>query len=596
MKKKVVFGILVAVFLAMACITVGATDGATDGAYKHVAIIGVDGAGTYFRDADTPCIDSIFENGAVSYDVLTSDPTVSAQSWTALLHGVTPWYHGVTNPIAGSKRFSVLSLYPSVFRVIREQDADAVLASFVHWSAINFGIVEEGIGVHKVSGLGDAALTESICSYVAENRPKLLFVQFDDADHVGHSVGFGSADQLAKITELDGYIGEIYDAYETAGILGDTLFIVTADHGGNGLNHGGWTDGERYVMFAAAGKTVEKGTIGDMAIRDTAAITLHALGYKAPATWTARVPGGLFAGVAAAERKYYSPAGSPRAWGSVPTPEKGGAYYVTSFTDKLPAVYLPFDGNVDDAMGNATAEKGSISYSQGYFGKGIVLDNGYVSLGDYALGTEDFSVAFWIRTEGLTGSDPCLLSNKVWSSGRNAGFCFAFDHAKQLKFNAGDGSNRTDAVLALPEDFYEGWMHVVLSVDRDAGKVGICCDFGELVETNIASALLKTTFDSGLPLHIGQDGLAARTAIPAVLDEFMLFDCALTDADVQALRAYYTLPAEDVDGDRAVTVKDVLHSLQSLLLGEYPMRGDVDGNGELSLLDVIRILKATVIA
>ena len=32
--------------------------------YKRVALIGVDGAGTFFRQTDTPNIDRIFENGS----------------------------------------------------------------------------------------------------------------------------------------------------------------------------------------------------------------------------------------------------------------------------------------------------------------------------------------------------------------------------------------------------------------------------------------------------------------------------------------------------------------------------------------------------
>ena len=117
----------------------------------------------------------------------------------------------------------------------------------MHWTPINYGIVEEGLGIHKVSGLGDAALAQKACQYILESEtaPQFMFVVFDDADH-----------------------------------------------GGNEKNHGGWTDGERFVMFAAAGKNVVKGEIGDMAIRDVAAIVLHALGYEAPGTWTARSPCG----------------------------------------------------------------------------------------------------------------------------------------------------------------------------------------------------------------------------------------------------------------------------------------------------------------
>ena len=35
--------------------------------YRHVVVVGVDGAGGWFKDADTPNFDRIFQNGAVTY-------------------------------------------------------------------------------------------------------------------------------------------------------------------------------------------------------------------------------------------------------------------------------------------------------------------------------------------------------------------------------------------------------------------------------------------------------------------------------------------------------------------------------------------------
>jgi predicted AlkP superfamily pyrophosphatase or phosphodiesterase len=77
-----------------------------------------------------------------------------------------------------------------------------------------------------------------------------MFVQFYEADGAGHSSGYGTATQLAKIAEIDAYIGQIYASYEQKGILNETLFIVTADHGGNGTNHGGLTDTENIPNFS----------------------------------------------------------------------------------------------------------------------------------------------------------------------------------------------------------------------------------------------------------------------------------------------------------------------------------------------------------
>ena len=194
------------------------------------------------------------------------------------------------------------------FRVIRENMPDAVLASFCNWNPINIGIIEDGIGVHKDSA-GDAALTDKICKYVAENAPTFLFVQFDEVDGAGHSNGYGTLSHLAQITKTDEYIERIYKTYEDNGLAESTLFIVTADHGGTlGGSHGGSSYAEKYVMFAAAGKTVAPGEIIDMEIRDSASVVLYALGLEGaqPSTWTSRVPSGLFEGVEAAERPVYT--------------------------------------------------------------------------------------------------------------------------------------------------------------------------------------------------------------------------------------------------------------------------------------------------
>ena len=70
--------------------------------YKHVVIVGVDGAGRFFADADTPNIDRIFKNGACTFDMLTAEPTISAQCWGSMLLGVPPEVHKLTNGIVAS--------------------------------------------------------------------------------------------------------------------------------------------------------------------------------------------------------------------------------------------------------------------------------------------------------------------------------------------------------------------------------------------------------------------------------------------------------------------------------------------------------------
>ena len=265
--------------------------------YKHVIVLGIDGAGAFIKDADTPHFDRIFADGAVTYSALSSNPTISAECWGSMLLGVGPEVHKLTNGIVSSTPYPVDSVFPSLFRRIREVMPDAELGSYCDWNPITFGIVENNQNVaHETAR--DTELMPMICDYIRAKKPTFLFTQLDSVDGAGHAHGYGTEKHLTRIHEVDMLLNDAYEAVKEAGILEDTLFITIADHGGFDRGHGGWTDEERLVTFAASGKGVKKGWIDVMNIRDLAAIVLYGLGIDAPAFdeagWTSQVPADLF--------------------------------------------------------------------------------------------------------------------------------------------------------------------------------------------------------------------------------------------------------------------------------------------------------------
>ena len=70
--KKIVSLLLCAALLAAFVPAVFAADASTKGAYKHVVIVGIDGAGRFVEQADTPEFDRIFKNGALTYAYSTA--------------------------------------------------------------------------------------------------------------------------------------------------------------------------------------------------------------------------------------------------------------------------------------------------------------------------------------------------------------------------------------------------------------------------------------------------------------------------------------------------------------------------------------------
>lgn len=279
--------------------------------YSHVIVVGVDGAGAWFMDADTPNFDRIFSEGTVTFKALSSKPTISAECWGSMLIGVGPEVHKLTNKKVSLLPYPILSEHPTVFRRIRKAYPKAKLGSYCDWKPITKGIVEKFIGVSHYSAR-DKKLTPVICDYINKKKPDFLFIHFDSTDSAGHENGYGTEKHLKAISEVDKLIGDVYSATEKAGIADDTLFMVITDHGGtiddNGRgSHGGWTDREKYVTFAAVGKGVHKGEPSIMNIRDLAAIVLYAFGIEAPPFnengWTSQIPQGIFDDIKTPEYK-----------------------------------------------------------------------------------------------------------------------------------------------------------------------------------------------------------------------------------------------------------------------------------------------------
>ena len=146
---------------------------------------------------------------------------------------------------------------------------------------------------------------------------------------------------------------------------------------------------------------------------------------------------------------------------------------------------MTFDGDVADACNGNVTHTGTISFVDGYFGQGVALNNGFVTLNDYAVGTDSFTVALWIKADTVT-SDPCIFANKDWQTGRNQGY--ALEHtgyfdgtkfAKAMKKN----DVRTDLKKKKKETAFSfcGMDELVTPTGKSCSKVHI--DFGPCTST-----------------------------------------------------------------------------------------------------------------
>ncbi|MGN4425815.1 Ig-like domain-containing protein [Bacillus cereus group sp. MYBK30-1] len=264
--------------------------------YKHVFIIGLDGAGIAVKDANAPNIKNFIANGASTYNAQALSPTISAQNWGGILHGVTPDKTKLDNTIAGSIAFPENSPYPSFMKVLKQERPYAKMASFAGWSPINKGIIEQSVGAHLES-VPDDQLAPKISNYIkTEGKDTAVtFIHFDDIDGAGHSKGYGSPAYMQQIEKTDKNVGIVLDAIRDAGLLEDSLVIMTTDHGGKDYGHGGESPEEKTIFWAANGPGIlaKSSITAPMTNMDTAAVVAQALRSNKPMTWDAKTPENL---------------------------------------------------------------------------------------------------------------------------------------------------------------------------------------------------------------------------------------------------------------------------------------------------------------
>lgn len=207
------------------------------------------------------------------------------------------------------------------------------------------------------------------------------------------------------------------------------------------------------------------------------------------------------------------------------------------------AVYLPFNGNFNDASGNnrnGTAVGSPAQIAEGRAGGAVRITNSsesrnFVTLGSNAdlpfLDAGDLTFAFWMRTEGVN-SDPAVIGTKNWNSGNNTGFIIGTQGDGRLEWNykrAGDTRKDLDALgQGLATAF---WNHVVVVFNVTGDAVSYVN--GTEIDRRPIGPGTGELSDPTLALNIGQDGTGTYGANwNGIIDEFAVWSRALTAAEV----------------------------------------------------------------
>ncbi|WP_242206641.1 LamG domain-containing protein [Aestuariivivens insulae] len=206
------------------------------------------------------------------------------------------------------------------------------------------------------------------------------------------------------------------------------------------------------------------------------------------------------------------------------------AFEVKRITDEIANPYVFLKKSTGETIGLSTDESVTSNVGDPLYGTVIMFDGvddkvKIIDTPDLAFrDTGDFSVGIWVNTTS-TNDDPSIIGDKDWGSGSNPGFVFAYTGGT-WKLNAGDGSNRIDINGIGPINDGE-WHFLLVSFDRDGNAVAY--QDGNEVGSKDMSAL--GNMDSGLPIHLGQDGTGNYSYglwYEGMLGRTYVFDYALT--------------------------------------------------------------------
>ncbi len=276
---------------------------------KHVILIGIDGwAATNFDKAPMPFVkETLMAEGSYTLEKRSVLPSASAINWASNFMGVGTESHGYTTwgskvPEIPSSVTNAHGIFPTIFSILKEQQPESKTAAIFDWDGIKYVIDtlavdhvmqrdHAGYGKEFGEDCGEPLdYVKEAVNVIKEEKPTLFAVYFGGLDETGHTYGWYTEKYYDFEKVLDECIAQLIEATKEAGIYDDTIFVLTADHGGIDKGHGGITLEEMLSPFIVYGKGIRKGfqMTDAMMQYDVAATVAYILGLETPQAWVGR--------------------------------------------------------------------------------------------------------------------------------------------------------------------------------------------------------------------------------------------------------------------------------------------------------------------
>lgn len=259
---------LLLLFVMAACLYAGAKAPRPKHAPKHIVLIAFDGLSSIaIRNHPMPNFNRLMQEGAYTLHKRSILPSSSAPNWASMFTAVGPESHGYTT--WGSKTPEIppyitneYGRFPGFYGLFRNKFPKAECGFLYGWDGMRYLVDSLAISYTRHAPMTKEhpdGVTPDAVKYIKEKKPKYCAVIYEEPDNTGHAHGWETEAYYKKLDEIDAYLGKVVNAIQEAGMMDETVIILSSDHGGIRTNHGGITLDEMETPLVFYGKGVKKG-------------------------------------------------------------------------------------------------------------------------------------------------------------------------------------------------------------------------------------------------------------------------------------------------------------------------------------------------
>jgi predicted AlkP superfamily pyrophosphatase or phosphodiesterase len=232
--------------------------------------------------APMPNLMALMQNSAYTLTAQTVRPSVTLVSHASMLTGLCPSKHSVDwNDYLPENGYANGT---DLFDLAHANGLQTVM--YVGKEKLRQVTVPSSTDIFVYINDRDLVITEQLIAGFPQDFG-VLFVHFPTPDWMGHEYGWLSWQQLSVIRRADEALGNLLAELDARGLRGETLIIITADHGGHDTTHGSSLLEDMTIPWIASGPGIQPKQLTTTRVQtmDTAATAAFILGLPIQPEW-----------------------------------------------------------------------------------------------------------------------------------------------------------------------------------------------------------------------------------------------------------------------------------------------------------------------